>query len=389
MQYVIERIAELSSSGPLWLDQLCIVQSDEAIRENLAKIPTIFRTFQVVVLMLDHPCKCLHDFIREVKFQGTHESEDLRSKAFYKCLENYDHCINFTASSSWFRRLWTRQELMYSRSIRCVWASNITPACARKEELGTVDAAHLRPYLALKRQGFLDRGLSAHVAGVMLHSHQLSVQDYAKREIKANVVGPNSVGLGDLLPSYEFLNGAALKNASRIASSSPDPFGQLRWGILLIAQSFDLDLVTRTSTHVQDYVLAVFPDWPLYVVPEEPKTHTMHCLMQDTLNQLHAKEGETFLTTAPQGLFDETSRGSAIWYPDYYHRILQSVKAPSEISFRDVYGPIYPYSLGIPIVNSATPMVLGNSGRASRLPQRTSIPTWRNWSMSTARTKQS
>lgn len=345
VQDVIERLAELSSNSPIWLDQLCIVQKDEAIRETLAKIPAIFSTFHVVALMPDHPCKCLDEFVHKFKLHNPDEWTDLddHAKAIKQGMKDYQECISFTAPSSWFRRLWTRQELMYSRRIHCVWASKITPPCVRGQRLDTDGAARLPRYLAHKRQSFLDQGYNHSDAYKKLCDQQERLAKHARQEMLTYAL----LSLDSVVEKesyfHVFLHGAALKNGSRFDATSPGKSTINFWKELaFLTLSFKSDLVTRTSTHLQDYVLAVFPDWTEYVVPEKPGTHKMHSLMQDALNQLRAKEAMTILTTAPQGLFDGTSRDSAFWHPDYYHRVLESVKNPSEITLRDVYSPIYP-----------------------------------------------
>lgn len=98
---VIERLAELSSSGPIWLDQLCIVQNDKAIRDTLAKIPAIFRTFPVVVLMPGRPCKCLSKFIHKLRPQDTDgQTDPCPSDAMtFEDVNRCGECLNFTRHS--------------------------------------------------------------------------------------------------------------------------------------------------------------------------------------------------------------------------------------------------------------------------------------------------
>lgn len=344
---VINRLDELSRNGPIWLDQLCTEKNDEAIRRSLAKIPAIFRTFPVVVLMPDRPCRCLHEFVHKIKDQNTDGSADRYpdEAAIFQEITRSEECLTFTVSSSWFRRLWTRQELMYSKSIRCVWAGEKMSACVPtvpKEALEKIDSAHFPRYLALKRQSFMDQGFSPYDASMELLVHQKLAARYGRDEMSAYLLGYAEQGTVPSFRFYDFLSGALLSRDSGTA----DSIRQFIRDIDMITQSFDRGLVSRKSTRLQDYALAVWPDCPSYVVPEESKTRELHYLMQDALNQLHVDEGYTILTTAPQGLFDGASHGSGLWHPDYYHRMLQSVKAHSEIDFRDVYGPIY---LGNPL----------------------------------------
>jgi hypothetical protein len=116
---------------PIRIDQLCIPQDDETIRRTLARVPTIYRTFDVVIMMPGRPCKCLRDFLEKSKAADALEESGQRGQltSVPKRIAKHDHCLNFTAPSSWIFGLWTRQELMYSQSIRCVWAVKTTPQC--------------------------------------------------------------------------------------------------------------------------------------------------------------------------------------------------------------------------------------------------------------------
>ncbi|KAL8858826.1 MAG: hypothetical protein Q9178_004743 [Gyalolechia marmorata] len=63
--------------GACWIDQLCIPQKDAEIRKALASIPTIYRTFDVIVLMPGAPCNCVHEALEtlEVAYEFGSESE--------------------------------------------------------------------------------------------------------------------------------------------------------------------------------------------------------------------------------------------------------------------------------------------------------------------------
>ncbi|KIW58153.1 hypothetical protein PV05_02700 [Exophiala xenobiotica] len=57
---VQERLAQLTKQyGGCWVDQFCMPQSEEKIRQTLASIPSIFRTLHVTVLLPGSLCGCL------------------------------------------------------------------------------------------------------------------------------------------------------------------------------------------------------------------------------------------------------------------------------------------------------------------------------------------
>ncbi|KAF9634705.1 hypothetical protein BFW01_g5600 [Lasiodiplodia theobromae] len=119
-QDVIHRLAEIAADKPIWMDQLCIPQNDEEIRRILANIATIYKTFDVAVLMPGHPCACLSLIVKELEARAAEEGKG-RIPNLDDDIESYtpNFCLNVCPLSSWMSRLWTFQELGFSQSARC------------------------------------------------------------------------------------------------------------------------------------------------------------------------------------------------------------------------------------------------------------------------------
>jgi hypothetical protein len=112
-----------------WIDQLCIPQKDAEIRKALASIPTIYRTLGVVALMPGAPCKCLRQSLETFRVAKDFGSGDDYSSVMRSIFRDMDRCLNFFPSSSWFNRIWTRQELLYSKRISVVWTETRDAPC--------------------------------------------------------------------------------------------------------------------------------------------------------------------------------------------------------------------------------------------------------------------
>ncbi|KAL6232701.1 hypothetical protein BDW75DRAFT_217071 [Aspergillus navahoensis] len=124
--------------GGCWIDQLCMPQKDEEeIRRTLASIPSVYRTLGVAILFPGAPCKCLLEGLRRMnraKESGTYEEFRQTLKPFP--MRNLEQsCINIIPVSSWFTRVWTRQEMLYARSIRVIWTKLGTSPCAVESDL--------------------------------------------------------------------------------------------------------------------------------------------------------------------------------------------------------------------------------------------------------------
>lgn len=306
----IDRLAELSKDAPIWIDQICIPQKEEAIRQVLANIPSIFRTFDVAALMPGHPCKCLDDILEnrlprilaaEDKTVGE-KSQELSTPTEYQCLSSL-------APSSWFKRIWTRQELMYSRQIRCVWASSRRAKCVSRDALERND---LEPYMALsfeqlKDDGFAEKSIpdqlqSLQVGWLEGASYDLAV--YLRRRDQTDPI---------IASALRFYGGEIFRNGQATADTTVktriEIFAiELRW-----IGTCSSGVVHRRATRSCDYVVSVWVDCPGYTVPQGYRMMDAPELLNNATTQLMHNHGLALLTNAPRGLFDSETSGSALF----------------------------------------------------------------------------
>ncbi|RDW93367.1 uncharacterized protein DSM5745_00689 [Aspergillus mulundensis] len=149
-----------AEQGGCWIDQLCMPQKDEEeVRKTLSSIPSVYRTLDVVVLFPGAPCKCLREQLDEMnraKEDGTYE-EYMQARPPRIIDTLHDSCMNIIPVSSWFTRVWTRQEMIYARRIKVVWTKVGVSPCA--EELDLMDGSELAeeldrfsPFLRLQQR---------------------------------------------------------------------------------------------------------------------------------------------------------------------------------------------------------------------------------------------
>lgn len=108
-----------TNSG-FWLDQLCQGQGQSDVDKTLASIPAIYSSLDVIALMPGPASVCLATLTNNVI--ATFESgggHDLLNEAHHQEVIKIQarRCIISMGLNSWFDRLWTRQELMYSQRI--------------------------------------------------------------------------------------------------------------------------------------------------------------------------------------------------------------------------------------------------------------------------------
>lgn len=326
----IARLASLSLFRPIWLDQLCIPQKGEDIAKALASIPTIYRTFDVMVLMPGRPCKCLREFLSSCEAEGLDTKLEIgfdkakRSSLIYK-IAHYSQCLNFTATSSWLLRLWPRQELMYSQRIRCVWATTTMPQCVWQDSVNE-NAHNLTPYLAEFRKSLLSHGHPREEIGKILRKRSDKVATYGAGE----VIGYHQ---SSTIAFYTFLAGEMLTNP-RGRSGEASIYSFMRDFQFLIQGINIANDGTRTATQLQDYVVSIWVDCPGYTVPSNFKTSSLGSMLQNALDQMATNYNWNLLTTGPRGLFDHGEQ-STRWKPEDYFPHIQVQ------NLRDVYGSVF------------------------------------------------
>lgn len=295
---------------PIWIDQLCIEQNDQAIRKVLADIPSIYRCFDVTVLMPGRPCQCLPRILREVNGLPPDPEDPYR-------ISRTDECLNATGISSWFRRLWPRQELHYSRRIRCVWAARERSRCFLVGD-DTTNLQDLGPYAA---------GLYSQFTTMQGFNHEDALEeilvyfDDLEKEGRSDLVRyAHNTSHTD--PLYRFLDGETLENqAQGLEKRNVYAF------VLHVLEEYGsayLWTPNRQASKPRDYVVSIWTDWDKYIIPHSYNTMEASSLMQNAIDQMCDKERLVFGSSAPQGLFSRDLVGSAIWKPSEYLTKIES-----------------------------------------------------------------
>ena len=116
---------------PFWIDQLCIPQDNEAvIRATLAAIPLIFNVFDAVALLPGYPCKCLRESIEQYgQHQLSNSSQEELDRLSMEWAQKMGLCVNSISFCSYFERVWTRQEMMYTRKMHVEWTGSEASRC--------------------------------------------------------------------------------------------------------------------------------------------------------------------------------------------------------------------------------------------------------------------
>lgn len=342
-QDVIHRLAEIAADKPIWMDQLCIPQNDEEIRRILANIATIYKTFDVAVLMPGHPCACLSLIVKELEARAAEEGKG-RIPNLDDDIESYtpNFCLNVCPLSSWMSRLWTFQELGFSQSARCVWVSKDVAKCVFSRDMPSnisepeglrlaksLAETDLQPYATMWFRRtvslYLENGMEEQgaVRNAWSYLQQLSFGSLA--QIHMEVKGFDEpvvekywitrIGAFNDLTLYKFLSGEVIQRAEdRVLGSNTGV--KLLNRILLLQRHF---AGLRRATHARDYVIAIFAEVDGYSPPPNYKNKEFPMLLQHAIDW-HRRENNNvgMLSTAPQGLFMPDAAESFLWRPAYY-----------------------------------------------------------------------
>lgn len=106
----------------------------------------------------------------------------------------------------------------------------------------------------------------------------------------------------------------------------------------------------KYATKPRDYVLAIWPDCPVYEVPLGQREMSPGQLLDDALQQLEHKAGIRLATHAPAFLFDDASSEPQLWKPSQYldqHnpksiKDIYSVLSAPSVNFSRTYSPLHP-----------------------------------------------
>lgn len=313
-----------------WIDQLCIVQTnDEEVRKTLARIPSIYRTLDVVALMPGGICGCIQklaDVVRSVS----------HVRAFAVPMCETIACINSFGLCSYFDRVWTRQELLYSRSIRLVRTSDKEIHCAKS----VADIHKLGPFAARLFKQYLNDHSEEH-AWVLLHGQNTRFSDSSGVAIKEwmHIVDAK---VQRFLKQLEFLLGQEIENQGQDDSRDKKNF-QLDRFLLNLGRLGDSP---RRATKARDYVASVWVDCPDYVLPRNYKTMGLPNLLQNAIHQLEENHGVSVPVTRYPGLFDNDSFMSVLWRPLMY------LGRRPILSTNQVYNAIFEDHPPIPVTKS-------------------------------------
>ncbi|KAI1204980.1 uncharacterized protein F4807DRAFT_296579 [Annulohypoxylon truncatum] len=323
-----------------WIDQLSIQQDDdEDVRESLAKIPDIYRTYSVLVLLPGALCECIEEGWKSLQRDDTYGNSSPRF--------NPDKigsggkkmsCWNNMGYANWFQRVWTRQELLYARNIKVRWTSPKPLSCpgkrmAASDDDDIIDAlrpnlnitAKLRYNSSLKLADKAERG---YTKGGCPISTKFRLDQEATDSYKESCLclltwlHIHTIREEQIWGVFtRFLCGEELVDTSKSNSDMTEEQKLRRFFLLLNTIMAN----NRNTTDERDLVVAVWVDCPRYALPLNYKQMGLYELMEDAVCQLENKWGISLVTTAPAGLFsdpakpsDGSSPSSFLWRPTHY-----------------------------------------------------------------------
>lgn len=313
------RLVELcSNNSACWIDQLCIPQREDQIREALAKIPTIYRTLPVVALLPGSLCVCLPDAYRAYTDTLADASGGGAVLAeTYSRLESAMHgqsCANSNGSCSWTSRIWPSQELRYSTSIRVLWADDTAAACydmnaSSKRSYPTDFRRRLKSFETLNHDQIL-KALSTKNA--QFRTDMLQALIYALRMPR---FPPGQEKQHTNIFGASFLLGQRITIPQGMQSDYPNLDGIIR-----MVQVCDVLANTkRSATDPRDYVISAWVDWAGYTIPHNFKSMTAWDLLGDALQRFRLLGGdisdtEVFVPSrCPAGLSSSSTSNTARW----------------------------------------------------------------------------
>ncbi|KAK0509832.1 hypothetical protein JMJ35_008226 [Cladonia borealis] len=323
--YQHTRLAGWTNYAPL--------KKKEKLRITLARIPSIYRTLDVVILMPGCPCQCLSRIAAEA-------FEDLKINdwnAAWSVGKELIRCLGSMGLCSYFDRVWTRQEVLYSRRIRLVWTRLEESPCVKPEEelLNLVGYARLlrdRSEKKDKRFLYLDlanRKLFYTMAQLLgFYSASLSNETYD---------GPAN---NEVL--IQFLSGPSINNGQPISleMNVDDQIQRFAHRMAFLSTS------ARTTTKEWDYITSVWVDCPGYEIPKDHETVGIARLLENAIRQFEKLHRKSINVCAPAGLFEYGCSERALWRPTKYLH-----ERPHNTI--DIYAPICQPICFIPVASMA------------------------------------
>ncbi len=325
------RLCTNLEDGYIWIDQVCMPGTTDE-RKVLAAIPHIYRSLKLAVLFPGNHCGCLNEltaFTRNslASNRGTLQSGSAPTHAevFAKVRRVQQQiitsCVSIWGFSSYFTRIWTRQELLYARAVQLIWAAEDEIPCVKcnaAELQATTEAlfhGDLEPYNRTfnrpDRDEWKDMVPAFDQADVdRLPTYAKRLYESVRAEGKTHTlaagdimgassdffhrasdmlydfyVGPEADGAA---PIYAFLLGYSVYRSEATTEHTLPTF---------LNQLGELGLAARSATRIQDYIAAVWIDCPGYRLPEDWKTTNVAVLLLDAIWQLEYNHKITLPTT--------------------------------------------------------------------------------------------
>ncbi|KAL3425109.1 hypothetical protein PVAG01_04390 [Phlyctema vagabunda] len=318
---LIARLAFMcTQDGPnlaksFWIDQLCIPQNDTSIKQTLEKIPDIYRTFDVTILMPGCHCQCL----KSSPFYDDASKDPDRTE-----MARHLSCLNLYGINSYFERLWTRQEFIYSRNVTVVWEDDKTTTCVTSSEniLSKEEVDQLGPFLRL----LVERTYrwTGDVSKCMLMLTSKSARFFNNAMIFFDSRHHSEIATSSWQHREKlraFLLGKTLMRAPATIESTGEVLSDITRMNHFLRLLGNLATLRSSLTQPRDYVLAVWTDCPLYQIPQDYRSLSVQELLEDALKQVEKNFNFTLPAIYMSGLFRGAARAkgsSFLWRPTQY-----------------------------------------------------------------------
>ncbi|KAF3920387.1 hypothetical protein ABW20_dc0102828 [Dactylellina cionopaga] len=304
---LLDRLVELTNAkGSIWIDQLCVPQREDYVREILPKIPDIFRMMEVAVLMPGARCQCLEKAIEKVN-DGSKSSTD--------AVEDWlsEKCHNKAGLSSYTNRMWARQEFRYAQTLRLVWNDHKPAVCFQYDDLisGKADISAISGYATAIFMKKLHEGFD--LSDKNGHWLIRDATDKFARDLRKECDGLKE-NKKELPVFFRMLMGLPLE---RVKDADEQPLFELTHSLKTFCRNMrGLAYGTHMATNPRDLVLSVWVDLPGYKLPSELKFYSASELLDDAARKMEVTHHVTLSTHAPAGLFKESPGGC--WRPEVF-----------------------------------------------------------------------
>ncbi|KAJ9605458.1 hypothetical protein H2200_010115 [Cladophialophora chaetospira] len=330
------RLIEICESGQtLWIDQLSMPSKDDEVRAWLAKVPDIYRSLQVIIIMPGSLCRCV--------------AEDVIWK---------DWCYAAVNPCGYFFRVWPMQEIIYATTARVVFTSDTRAECWHIEKnmddvMGMI--RKMSPY-------FLHLAYDEHKKGRKLFSVLESIIHF--KEIYGDTLScvvlafpepgnvtatPNHATvldfllgkqLGDISKNQRLDQGDSraryptTQNGKGSQKYHGSPNRHAEQEMMNFSANMTMAGVTyRKATDFKDYVLSMWVHLAGYNIPATYRTLSLSALLEDAVEQMQKKYSLTLPSLAPASLFS-AQLDNIFWSP----KLLLDGTDPS--STHNIYGTL-------------------------------------------------